>query len=137
MLQHNEATNIQSKPSFVPRGHHLLFTFLLVCFLACSLAMPIMLICFMPFRMLFASFPSIACLLVSCLCLCMYTHKVRMHRVRARSSRCKQKGHRCKLVDISQAACSVVLEGLASPFWLCTLSNPLPSSLLSLLDGLY
>jgi len=73
-----------------------LFAFLLVhlpC-LSCLFA-------FMPFRMLFASFLSIACLLVSCLCLCMYTHKVRMHRVRAQSSRCKQKGHRCKLIDIS------------------------------------
>ena len=41
------------------------------------IAIPIMLICFMPFHMLFSSLLSIACLLVSCLCLCMYTHRVR------------------------------------------------------------
>ena len=35
------------------------------------------------FHTLFASFPSIACLLVSYLCLCMYTHGVRMHGARA------------------------------------------------------
>ena len=56
---------------------------LFACFLASLLAMPIMLICFMPLHMLFASFPSIACLLVSCLCHCMYTHGARMHGARA------------------------------------------------------
>ena len=47
--------DIRSKPKFVPRGHHLLFAFLLVCLLACLLAflfsflaMSIMLIYFMP-----------------------------------------------------------------------------------------
>ena len=45
-----------------------------------------------PFYMFFLSFPSIACLLVSCLCLCMYACGVRTHRARARSPRCKQKG---------------------------------------------
>ena len=45
-----------------------------------------------PFYMFFLSFPSIACLLVSCLCLCMYACGVRMHGTRARSPRCKQKG---------------------------------------------
>ena len=56
-----------------------------VCFLACLpsrlfasflvslLAMSIMLICFILFHMLFASFPSIACLLVSCICLCTWS----------------------------------------------------------------
>ena len=43
------------------------------CFIASLLAIPIMLIRFMPFHMLFALFPSIACLLVSCLRLCMNT----------------------------------------------------------------
>ena len=32
----------------------------------------------------------------SCLCLCMYTHGARTHGARARSPRCKQKGHGCK-----------------------------------------
>ena len=38
MLQHNEVMDIRSKPTFVPREHHLLFAFLLVCLLACLLA---------------------------------------------------------------------------------------------------
>ena len=56
------------------------------------LAMSIMLICFMPFHMLFGSFSSIACLLVSCLCLCMYTYGARTHGARARFPKHKQKG---------------------------------------------
>ena len=56
---------------------------LYACFLAPLLAMPIMLTRFMPFHMLFASFPSIACLLVSCLYLCMYTHGERTLGARA------------------------------------------------------
>ena len=50
--QHNEVMDIQSKPTFVPRRHHLLFAFLLVCLYASLLAMPIMLNHFMPFHML-------------------------------------------------------------------------------------
>lgn len=103
MLQHNEVMDIRSKPTFVPRRHHLLFIFLLVCFPACLLAsllaMTIVLIHFMPVHMLFASFPSIACLLVSCLCLCMYTHGTRMLGVRAQFPRHKQKGGSRKHVD--------------------------------------
>ena len=38
ILQHNEVMDIQSKPSFVPCGHHLLFAFLLVCSFACLLS---------------------------------------------------------------------------------------------------
>ena len=81
--------------------------------------------------------PSIACLLVSCLCLWMYTHGARTHGARAWSPRRKQKGRGCEHVDISQAAMFSSFKGLASPIWLCTLLNPLSSSLLSLLDGLY
>ena len=81
-----------------------------VCFLACLpyclfactlvslLAMSIMLICFMPFRMLFTSFLSIACLLVSCYCLCMYTHGAGTHGTRALSPKRKQK-------EIGRASC--------------------------------
>ena len=36
--------------------------------------------------------PSIACLLVSCLCLCMYTYGARTHGARVWSPRLKQKG---------------------------------------------
>ena len=35
MLQHNEVMDIWSKPTFVPRRHHPLFVFLLVCLRAC------------------------------------------------------------------------------------------------------
>ena len=38
MLQHNEVMDIQSKPTFVPHKHHLLFALLLVCLLSCLLA---------------------------------------------------------------------------------------------------
>ena len=154
--------DIQSKPTFVPCGHHLfvclfsclssfLFAFLPVCLLAflfvylsCGSS------CFLPYAMLamlimlYASFIrslhlflSISYLLVSCLCLCMYTHGARTHGARARSPRRKQKGLRCKHANISQAAMFSRFRGLASPIWFCTLLNPLPSSLLSLLDGLY
>ena len=60
-----------------------------------------------------------------------------MHGARARSPRCKQKGRGCEHVDISQAAMFSRFRGLASLIWLCTLLNPFPSSLISLLDGLY
>ena len=94
---------------------------LFACFFASLLAMPIMLIHFMPFHMLFASFPSIACLLVSCLCLCMYTHGVRTLGARAQSSKHKQKGHVCKHVDISQEAMFSRFRSSAFPFRFCTL----------------
>ena len=90
------------------------------------------------FHMLYASFTCflhlssfIACLLVSCLCLCMYTHGARAHGVRAQSPRRKQKGRGCEHVDISQATMFNSCKSLASPIWLCTLLNPLPPSFLS------
>ena len=61
-------------------------------------------------------FPSIACLLVSCLCFCMYTHEARML-----GARCKQKEWRCEPVDIRQAVMFSRFRSLASPIWLCTL----------------
>ena len=109
-----------------------LLAFLFLCLLCLSCLSTLCL-----FHMLFAYFPSIACLLVSCLCLCMYTHGARTHGHRARSPRRKQKGRRRKHVDISQAAMFSSFRGLASLIWLCTLLKPLPSSFPSLLDGLY
>ena len=144
MLQHNEAMDIRSKPTFVPRGHHILFAFLLFCLTICLLAslflcLPcsswLSTLCL--FHTLFAPFLSIACLLGSFLCLCMYTHGARMHGAKARSPKRKQKGWGWEQVDISQTAMFSRLRGLAYPIWLCTLLNPLPSSLISLLDGLY
>ena len=144
MLQHNEAMDIRSKPTFVPCGHHLLFAFflfvfslvcLLSCFFACHTHHAYLLYAFFIYSL--HLFPSIACLLASCLCLYMYTHGAKTHRARARSPRHKQKGQECEHVDISQAAMFSRFRGLASPIWFCTLLNPLPSFFLSLLDGLY
>ena len=144
MLQHNQVMDIQSKPTFVPSGYHLLFVFCLFCLLSCLLVFlflcllcPSCLFVLHLFHMLFTSFPSIACLLVSCLYLCMYTHGVKTHGIRARSPWRKQKGRGCEHVDISQAIMFSRFRGLASPIWFCTLLNPFPSSLISLLDRLY
>jgi len=78
--------------------HHLLFVFLLMCLFTCSLTFLLCLPCLSRlsalclFHMLFAPFPSIACLLVFCLCHCMYTYGARTHGARARSPKHKQKG---------------------------------------------
>ena len=77
------------------------------------LAMSIMFIRFMPFHMLFASFPSLACVLVSCLCLCIYTHGARTCGARAQSPRHKQRGRDRKHVDISQVAAVSRFRSLA------------------------
>ena len=119
MLQHNEVMDIQSKPTFVPLGHHLLFAFLLnwllacllACFLVClpSSSLAYLVACHVPCHMLCLLhlcacllythctlsthlFLSIACLLVSCCCLCMYTYGARMHGARPWSPRHKHKG---------------------------------------------
>ena len=65
--------------------------FLFACFLVSLVFMPIMLIHFMPFHTLLAPVPSIAYLMVSCLYLCMYTHRMRTYGARAQSPRRKQK----------------------------------------------
>ena len=116
-----------------------LFAFLLVCLLSCFFACHVY-----HAYLLYASFIcpmdlflSIACLLVSCSCLCMYTHGVRTHGARARSPKCKHNEQGTKHVDISQATMFSCCRGLASPIWLCTLLNSFPSSVISLLDGLY
>ena len=110
------------------------FVYLLAClpfysfayFLA-MLAMPIMLICFIPLSYTLSISFAIACLLVSCLCLYMYTHGAR-----AQSPRRKQKGWGSEHVDMGQVAKFSKYRSLAFPFWLCTLSNPsLPPPFLS------
>ena len=98
MLQHNEAMDIRSKPTFVPRGQHLLFAF----------------------------FACLSSFLFACLPICFLAFLF------IRSS-C---GLSC-LLDISQDVMFSNFRGLAFPIWLCTLLNPLSSSLISLLDGLY
>ena len=118
------------------------FAFLLVYLLACLLAFLFLclpcLSCLSAlclFHMPFASFlPLLVCWF---LVFAMYTYGVRAHGAKVRSPRHKQKGRWCKHVDISQAAMFSRFRGLASSIWLCTLLNPFPSSLISLIDGLY
>ena len=101
------------------------------------LAMSIMFIYFMPLSYALAFVPSVACLLVSCFCLCIYIHGARMPGVRAGFPRRKQKGRGCEHADISQATMFSSFRSLAFPICLYTLLNPLHSSLISLLDRLY
>ena len=122
MLQHNEAMDIRSKPTFVPYGHHpclfailLCFPFLLASWFLCLPCLSCLsTLCL--FIMLFASFPSMASLSVSCLFLCMYAHGARMHGATAQSPRCKQKGQGYEHVDISQVAAISRFSSLAFPF---------------------
>ena len=141
-----------------PHRHHLLFAFFLIflfaCFMIClpSSSLAYLVACHVSNHMLCLLhlyvcllythcalsthlFLSIACLLD--LCLCMYTHGVRMLGAKAWSPKHKQKGCECKHVDMSQEAMFNRFKGIASPIWLCTLLNLIPSSLISLLDGLY
>ena len=150
MLQHNEAMDIRSKPTFVPHGHHLLFAILLVyplvvvCYLACLplcsyvFSHPVYYAYRCYLACLFCTFLllsmylslSIARLLVFYLCLCMYTHGARIHRARVRSPRCKWKGADASLPTWVEQLCSVGL-GFSFSLWLCTLLNPfLPPSFL-------
>ena len=124
-LQHNEAMDIRSKPTFVPCGHHLLFVFLLVYLFACLLVvLPVCLLVYLLaslflclpclsclsvlclFHTFFAPFPFIACLLVSCLCTCMYTYGARTHGARAQSPRRKQKRARMQACGYKPSGCS-------------------------------
>ena len=58
ILQQNVAMNIQSKPTFVPYRHHLLFASLLDCLFSCLLAF--LLLCL----------PCLSCLFALCLFVC-------------------------------------------------------------------
>ena len=89
-----------------------LFAFSFVCLLSCLSCLSTLCL----FHMLFASFPSIARLLVSCLCFCLYTHGARMLRARARPPRRKQKGHGVMHVDLGQAAVFSRFRSLDFPF---------------------
>ena len=118
ILQHKEAMDIRSKPTLSLADTTFcllafLFVFLLswpfvyLC-LSClrshaMLAISILLVYFVPFAH-YNIFLSIVCLLVSCLCLCMYTQGARTLGARAQSLRHKQKGHGCKHLAMSRAA---------------------------------
>ena len=147
--------NTRSKPTFVPCGRHLcllsfLFAILLVCLLSSLFAFSLVCShpCFYACHVyhicpLYASsicslhfFLFIACLLVYCLWLCMYTHEARTHGARTQFSRRKQKRQGCKHVDLSQAAAVSRFRVQLFPLVMYS-SKPLPSSSLSTLDGLY
>ena len=67
ILQHNKAMDIQSKPTFVPRGHHLCLPF---CLFACLLVflLAFLLVCLS----LFVVSPSHAMLAISIFLVCFY-----------------------------------------------------------------
>ena len=60
MLQHNEAMDIRSKPTFVPYEHHLLFAFSLICLFTCLLVS------------LLLWLPCLSCLSALCLFICSF-----------------------------------------------------------------
>ena len=68
ILQHNEAMDIWSKPTFIPHGHHLLFAFLLVCLLSCLLA------CLFVYLMAYHVSCHVLCLPFPCLCFMPFSH---------------------------------------------------------------
>ena len=154
ILQHNEAMHVRSKPTFVPRKHHLLFTFLPVCLFACLLAILLVAflhICLHPsfyicdiylacslFILLLLSmhFPSIACLLVF-LSLPLHVHTWSEDIWSYYTiSWAQAKRPQMKACGRVKQPCSVGL-GFSLSLWLCTLLNPFPSSSLSPLNGLY
>ena len=93
-------------------------------YLACSLCVILL---------LSTHFYSIACLLVSCLFLCMYAHGARTHGARAWSSKCKQKG---AITSMGQMATVNRFSVQSFPLVMYSFKPP-PSSSLSPLDGLY
>ena len=93
------------------------------------LAISILLVCFVPFAhyLHISLFPLLVCWFLVLAFAC--THMERG---------CMELGHGLPgHVDISQTAMFSRFRGLASSIWLCTILNPLPSSLISLLDRLY
>ena len=137
MLQHNEAMDIRSKPTFIPCGHHLLFAFLLVFLFACLLAF------------LFLCLPCLSCLSALCLLICSLrlfllllvcwllvfafacTHMERGHLELGHSLPSTSKKDTDASMWLSQVAVFNKFRSLAFPLWYCTLSSPY------LLDGLY
>ena len=130
MLQHNEAMDTWCKSTFVPRGHHLLFAFLLVCLFASLLAF------------WFLCFPCLSCLSVLCLSICslhlflllfVYWFLVIAFACTPMERGGMELGHGplgankkrcgCKHVDVSQVAVFDGFRSLAFPFWFCTLLN--------------
>ena len=108
--------NIMKLWTFAPNLHLFLMDttfFLLSCLFAFSL---VFLLSFF-----FACHVYHAYLLVSCLCLCMYTHGAMTHGARAWSPKSKQKERGCEHMDISQSAMFSRFRGLTSPILLCSL----------------
>ena len=111
-----------------------LFALFFVCLLSRMLCLLCLSCLFVscPFHMLFAHFPFIACLPVSCFCLYMYAYGVGTLGARAWSPKRKEKGCRCEHVDMSWATVASRFMGLVFPIWLCIPLNPsLPPPFLS------
>ena len=128
ILQHNKVIDIRSKPTFVPpRTPSNSLVYLVACHVSCHMLGLLRLYACLLYNYCALSthlFLSVACMLVSCLCLCMYTHEARTHGARAWSPRHKQKGRECKHVNMSRTAMFSWFRGLASPIGLCTLLKP-------------
>ena len=104
-----------------------LFVFLLVCLLSCCYACHVYhtYLLYVSFTCSLHLFPSIARLLVCCLCLCMYTHEARMLGARAQSLKLAKRA-RMQACRYKPSGMFNRFRSLAFPFWLCTLLNPLP-----------
>ena len=75
---------------------------------------------------------AITCLLVSCLCLCMYTHGARTHEARAWFPKHRQKGRGNEHVDMGHAARFSKYRRMPFPFGYVLFQTPsflLPFSL--------
>ena len=68
------------------------------------------------FIVLFGLFPSMAYLLVSCLCFCMYAHGARTYGAKAQTPKHKQKGRGCEHMDMCQVAAVSRFRSLAFSF---------------------
>ena len=84
-----------------------LFVYLVACHVSCHIYLACLL-CNL-YTLSTHLFLFIACLLVSCLCLCLYTNGARMNKARVGSPKCKQEGRGCEYVDISQVVMSIGL----------------------------
>ena len=114
-----------------------LLAYLIACHVSCHMLCLLRLYTLYPLRIIYTSL-SFYCLFFGFLSLPLHVHTwSEAHGAKAWSPKRKQKGCKCKHVDMSQVVMFSRFRGLASPFWLCTLLNPLPSSLIFLLDGLY
>ena len=127
MLQHNKAMDIWSKPTFIPRSHHLLFAFLLVYPFACLLASWLLclpcLSCLSTLCLFICSLhlflPLLVCWFLVFAFACTLMERGGLELAYSLLGACK-KGTDASMW-LSQAAMFSRFRSLASPIWLCTL----------------